>query len=170
MFLNFIRDFILKKNIRKSLANYKAVPSADTITTLGILIDEIYISQIEYITQYFLDVGIEKQNVAFLIFKQKLKDVTPYPYFTRKNITSDGEFVKSEILDFTEKSFDMLISYYDLEKPSLMLATLKSKAKFKVGFSTVDKRLNHFMITTTGDKQEEFLSELFKYLKILNKI
>ena len=64
----------------------------------------------------------------------------------------------------------MLISYYDVEKPPLVLVTLQSKAKFKVGFSTIDKRLNAFMITTVAEKHGEFVAELFKYLKILKKI
>jgi hypothetical protein len=64
----------------------------------------------------------------------------------------------------------MLISYYDFEKAPLMIITQQSKASFKVGFSTIDKRLNHFMIDTNVEKQEVFTNELFRYLKILNKI
>jgi len=45
-----------------------------------------------------------------------------------------------------------------------------SKAKFKVGFASVSKKLNHFMIGTHAEDHEVFMSELFKYLKILNKL
>ena len=47
---------------------------------------------------------------------------------------------------------------------------IKSKSKFKVGFDTVDKRVNHFIIKTVVEDFNEFVLELFKYLKILNKI
>ena len=41
---------------------------------------------------------------------------------------------------------------------------------FKVGFETIDKRVNHFMINLPAENYKEFISELFKYLKILKKI
>lgn len=64
----------------------------------------------------------------------------------------------------------MLISFYDTEKMPLLQVTSLSKAQFKVGFATIDKRLNHFMINTNAENHKVFVSELFKYLKILNKI
>jgi hypothetical protein len=63
-----------------------------------------------------------------------------------------------------------LISYYDVEKPALLLTTHYSKALFKVGFASVDKRLNHLLIETTAENYKIYLKELFKYLKILKKI
>ncbi|HCQ14581.1 MAG TPA: hypothetical protein DIU01_15210, partial [Flavobacterium sp.] len=72
--------------------------------------------------------------------------------------------------DFTNASFDLLISYYDIEKAPLILVTNLSKANFKVGFASVDKRLNHFMIDTNAENYKVFIEELFKYLKILNKL
>jgi hypothetical protein len=55
-------------------------------------------------------------------------------------------------------------------KAPLELATIKSQAKFKAGFSSTDNRLNNFMIKSQAEKYKEFVAELFKYLKILNKL
>ena len=74
------------------------------------------------------------------------------------------------INDFIETPFDLLVNYYDVNKSGLLLLSTKSKAKFKVGFDTVDKRVNHFIIKTLVENYNEFVLELFKYLKILNKI
>ena len=52
----------------------------------------------------------------------------------------------------------------------MVLLSVQSKANFKVGFDTVDKRVNHFILKMLVDQYELFTSELFKYLKILNKI
>ena len=79
-------------------------------------------------------------------------------------------FKSERVTNFTEQSFDMLISYYDIQKPTLLLVTRSSKAKFKVGFQTIDKRVNHLVINTIAENYSEFISELFKYLKILKKI
>ena len=45
------------------------------------------------------------------------------------------------------------------------MITSKSKAKFKVGFSEVDNRLNRWMIATDMENYKLFVFELFKYLK-----
>ena len=71
--------------------------------------------------------------------------------------------------DFINEKFDLLISYYDVEKAILLKITHNSKAQFKVGFSSVDKRLNHLMINTNAENYKVFVHELFRYLKILNR-
>jgi hypothetical protein len=72
--------------------------------------------------------------------------------------------------NFISERFDLLISYYDVEKAILLNITHNSKASFKVGFSSVDKRLNHLMINTNAENHIVFVHELFRYLKILKKI
>ena len=79
-------------------------------------------------------------------------------------------FSNPEVLNFINENFDLLINYYDVEKIPLVLLSNESKASFKVGFSAIDKRLNHFMINTNAENYTVFIDELFKYLKILNKI
>ena len=102
--------------------------------------------------------------------KIKKNEVFDYPTFSHKDLSFKGNLENENVTNFTNQEFDMLISYYDTEKAPLMIATFKSKANFKVGFSTIDKRLNHFMINTNAENYKVFVSELFKYLKILNKI
>lgn len=172
MFLKFIKNLILKKIIRKSLTDYKPIPSDDIVKTVGILIDESYFSDKEALIDLLAANGILREDIKTLSFKERVKkkEIISTPYFQRRDISPDGEFVKPEAAEFLNTQFDLLISYYDLEKPALALATIKSAAKFKAGFATVDKRLNHFMIGTTAEKHEEFTAELFKYLKILNKL
>ncbi len=172
MFLKFIRDFSLKKIIKKKLSHYKPVASPDVIYTTGIIIDESYFADKEQLIRELMANGIDRNNIKTLSFKERVKpkEIVEYCHFTRKDISVTGNFDKPDVAEFINTPFDMLISYYDLEKPPLVLATLKSKAKFKVGFSSVDNRLNHFMISSQAEKYTEFVSELFKYLKILNKL
>jgi hypothetical protein len=73
------------------------------------------------------------------------------------------------VVQFLNTPFDMLINYYDVDSPPLMLATLSSEARLRVGFATVDNRLNDFMISMQAEKYTDFIAELFKYLKILKK-
>jgi len=172
MFLKFIKDFSLKKIIKKSLPGYKPLTSPDAVIIVGILIDESYFFDKEGLIVELISNGINRSNIETLSFKEKVKpkEIIDYRYFTRKDISVSGTFEKEDVAAFISTPFDMLISYYDVEKAPLLLATIKSKAKFKVGFSGIDNRLNSFMISSQAEKYTEFVSELFKYLKILNKI
>ena len=172
MFLKFIKDFSLKKIVKKSLSGYKPAFSPDEVITIGILLDESYFSEKEGLIRELMVNGFDRNNIETLSFKERIKpkEVVDCCHFTRKNISVTGSFEKEDVAAFINKPFDMLISYYDVEKAPLLLATVKSKAKFKVGFSGVDNRLNNFMISSQAEKYTEFVAELIKYLKILNKL
>jgi len=172
MFLKLIRDFFIKKSIKKSLLDYKLIVTDKKIKTIGLLIDETYFSKEKELLAEIVSSGISESDIEILVFKDKItkKDVFESASFSLRDVTLHADFKKSEVSHFTEKPFDMLISYYDIEKPVLKLVTVQSRAEFKVGFSSIDKKLNHFMIGTVAEKHQEFVGELFKYLKILNKI
>jgi len=172
MFLKFIKDFSLKKIIKNSLPNYKPTASPDKIVTVGILLDESYFNDKEALIAELTANGINRKAIETLSFYERVKKdrVPDCCHYTRKDVSVTGNFEKQDAAAFINKPFDMLISYYDIEKPPLVLATIKSKAKFKVGFATTDDRLDNFMIALQAEKYKEFVAELFKYLKILNKI
>ena len=172
MFLKFIKDFGLKKIVKKSLHNYKAATAPGKVITVGVLLDETYFTQKEALINELVSHGIQRSNIDTLSFKDAVKkgEVMDCCYYTRADISGTGVFRKDDVTAFINKPFDLLISYYDVGKAPLELATIKSQAKFKAGFATVDNRLNNFMIKSQAEKYKEFVAELFKYLKILNKI
>lgn len=172
MFLNFLKNFFLKRKLKKSVFNVNSNFSNERINTVGIIVDESYFNEKENLLKELIKNDIHQNNIKLLVYKDKFKknEVLHFPSFSMKNISWTGEIEQPEATDFLSKPFDMLISYYDVEKAPLLMATQQSKAVFKVGFASVDKRLNHFMINTSAENLEIFSSELFKYLKILNKI
>jgi len=172
MFLKFLKNFILKRKLKNSLLNVNNSSSADKITTVGILTDESYFKDREGLVQELVDNGIRPENIKILIYKDKIKknEEFAHPVFNLNTINWEGIVTKEEVKEFMGMNFDMLISYYDIEKAALLLVTQQTKANFKVGFSTIDKRLNNFMINTIAENYNVFSNELFRYLKILNKI
>lgn len=172
MFLNKIKDFWTKKIVKKRLSNVKHINSDSSIKKVGIVFDESYFYEKEKMILELIEHGIEEKNIDFLVFKHQVKknDSFDYKVFTYKNINWNASFDGLEVNDFVNADFDLLISYYDIEKAPLLLLTSLSKAKFKVGFASIDKRLNHFMIDTNAENYNVFINELFKYLKILNKL
>lgn len=172
MFLNNIKNLLIKKIVSKSLSNVKPVASDGIIKTVGIIYDESNLSEREALIQDLIKQGIEENDIKVMVFKDKIKknEVFDYPTFCNKDLSWTATFGKLEVVNFKNENFDLLINYYDVEKNPLLLLSNESKASFKVGFSAIDKRLNHFMINTNAENYTVFIDELFKYLKILNKI
>ena len=172
MFYNIIKNFFLKKNVTKRLATKNSLGSNDKVLTVGIIVDETYFNETSQLVERIVSQGIQGNNISILVYKDKIKkkEVINEPFLSLKNISISGEIDKEEVNDFINTPFDLLINYYDVNKSGLLLLSTKSKAKFKVGFDTVDKRVNHFIIKTLVEDFNEFVLELFKYLKILNKI
>lgn len=172
MFLNYIKDFSLKKILKNRLHNSKSSALTGAIQTVGLLIDESYFFEKEALVKELIANGISENNIKVIVYRDKFKknEVYTQPTFGAKHLNWNAEFTDSTVNDFINEKFDLLISYYDLEKAILLLVTHNSKAHFKVGFSSIDKRLNQLMISTNAENYKVFIHELFRYLKILNKI
>lgn len=172
MFYKIIKDFFLKKIVNKRLLNYELQPSENKIKTIGVVVDEKYFAEKERLIAEIEKNGFEREAITLLVFKDKIKskENIKEPFYSYRDIAISGKVNKQEVIDFVDTSYDLLISYYDEDRPSLLMISKKSKAKFKVGFSNIDKRINHFMISEKLENYTEFVSELFKYLRILNKI
>ena len=172
MFLNKIKNFWSKKNVKKRLSEVKHTDSNNKIKKVGLIIDEVYFNDKVKLIQELTLNGILPSDIEFIAFRDTIKknEIFDYSVFSNKDMSWNETFATQQANDFIAKKFDLLISYYDVEKAPLMLMTLHSKADFKVGFSSVDKRLNQFMIDTNAENYKVFINELFKYLKILNKL
>jgi hypothetical protein len=172
MFLNYIKNFLLKKTLKKSLHNVKSETLDSAIVKVGLIVDESNFKKTEALKQEIISSGISENNIKVIIFRDvvQTKEVYLEPTFGLKDVNFKSEFTQLPINEFILEEFDLLINYYDEEKPFLKLLTHRTKAKFKVGFSDVDNRLNHFLISISLGDYKGFTSELFRYLKILNKI
>lgn len=172
MFLRIIKETFLKKIVNKRLNRYQLDGNDSKIQTIGILINASNFSQKEELIKEIKKNSSAEITVQVLIFKDKKqkKEIIEEPFYTTNDISIKGEVKKQSVQDFLNQPFDMLVSYYDEPKASLNLIAKKSKAKFKVGFATIDKRINHFMIDTTKEEYQLFVQELFKYLHVLNKV
>ncbi|MFK7000461.1 DUF6913 domain-containing protein [Flavobacterium oreochromis] len=172
MFINYIKELSLKKILNSTLQQVKDAPIVNSVKKVGLLLDDSYPFKKEELINELINNGFKRDNIKILLYKDKLvKDLNlGYPVFSFKDINWKGEFSAPFVNEFIYTSFDLLISYYDQGKAPLVLVTHNSKALFKVGFCSVDKRLNHLMINTNAQNFKVFVQELFKYLKILKKI
>ena len=172
MFLNYFKNFYIKKYVKNKLSNVTNLFQNAKVTTVGILVDETLINKKEALIDQLVNNGIDVNNIRLLVFKDKIqkKETYNYPIFSQSDLSLIGKIINKDAEAFIAEPFDLLINYYDVEKVSLIIATNESKAKFKVVFESIDKRLNHFIIESKSEDYGIFVTELFKYLKILKKI
>lgn len=172
MLFKYLKEFSLKRLLKNSLFAEKKQPNSNTIKTVGLLIDESYFKDKKLLLEQLVSSGFLEKNIEVLVYRSRINKNKgyEYPVFTSSDVNWSGVIKNNEVTDFINKEFDLLISYYDVEKAILLLVTHHSKADFKVGFSSIDKRLNDFMINTNAENYKVFVHELFRYLKILNKI
>ncbi len=167
MFLNYIKEFFVKKSLKNHLHNVKNEVFTSNVQTIGLLVDESKFRQSKALIAELTEHGIAPENIKIVAYRDKFKDKKIYsrPTFGKKHISWKSDINEEFVIEFIETEFDLLISYYNVEKVILMMITSQSKAKFKVGFSAVDKRLNRWMIDTDLEHYKLFIFELFKYLK-----
>lgn len=172
MFFNYIKEFILKKIVKKKLHLEKTTIVDSKINTVGIVLDEKYFTISNQLIKELERIGINREQIEIVGFKNVIKkqETFDFPVLCYKNVTLNGVLNHTQIESFINLPFDLLINFYDVEKAPLILTTFYSKAKFKVGLGAVDKRLNHFIIDLETVDYKIFFKELFKYLKILNKL
>ncbi|KQB41830.1 hypothetical protein RCH33_1167 [Flavobacterium daejeonense] len=172
MFLNYLKEFSVKKRLKNSLLNVKRSSSLGDIKTVGVIVDQSHFANTKSLLDELKANGILKENVSLLLFKgdKNVDFEVETVKLTSGNLDWKGQIKSEEVKKFIARDFDLLVSYYEVEKAILLVVTHESGAKFKVGFANIDKRLNDFMINTNQGNYQVFVQELFRYLKILNKI
>ncbi|MES2239269.1 MAG: hypothetical protein V4497_03310 [Bacteroidota bacterium] len=172
MFLNYLKEFLVKKILKNSLLNVKTSSFSGNVKTVGLVVDEGYFSETKALVKELVANGITEENIELLLYKSKsnVSFASSVTKLKPSHLSWKGQIKNESVNAFLAKDFDLLLSYYDVDKAILLVVTQESKAKFKVGFSTIDKRLNNLMIKTNSDNYKIFIQELFRYLKILNKI
>ncbi|KDN56408.1 DUF6913 domain-containing protein [Flavobacterium seoulense] len=172
MFLNYLKGFWVKKMLKNSLLNVKSGSLDGIVKTIGIVVDESHFAATQLLINEFIANGIAKEDIELLIYKSKssLDSGLKVIKLESGHLNWKAQITNEEVNNFIAKDFNLLVNYYDIEKAILLTVTNESKAKFKVGFSTINKRLNNLIITTGLENHAVFVEELFKYLKILNKI
>jgi hypothetical protein len=172
MFLDFLKEIFLKRKLKNSFPNVKDDASGDRIRTVGLLLDETHFTRRAELVSALERHGIAGPDISVLAFRGKTRKNEPsdHSVFTMKDVSWAGDIESEAVSRFTAQRFDLLVSYYDVERPALMLVTARSEARFKAGFSAVDRRLSQLTIATVSENDAVFVDEMFRYLKILNKI
>ncbi len=173
--LKGLRDKSLQKVLEATISARQAHPRAIQLKSLGVLLDARQSVDVMSIMRLADQLGVKASEVDVLGLKEH-KDVAKEQtsnntnYFDEKMISSSGGFKSDVVANFVNKPFDVLISLYSESQKGLDLVAASSKAKFKVGYTTVDHRINDLVIGAEPNNSGIYINELKKYLKILDII
>jgi hypothetical protein len=172
MFLNYLKNIFLNYILKNRWQEVIAHTETHSIRKVGVLVDETNFKNTDLLVNKLIAMVGDSICLSVICYKEKLITKESYlrPTFDLRVISWQGFIVDPIVTEFIETDFDILVSFYEIQKPLLGLITNNSKAKFKVGFASTDKRLHHLMIQTTMDNYSVFVQELQKYLQILHKI
>lgn len=113
--------------------------------------------------------GVE--NVSFFSFLDVDKQFkSSRNHFSEKSFNWQGDIQQLELSNFLEEPFDLLIGYFNKKNIFIESPVLQSKATFKVGISEVNQKLYEIEIAAIPSNIHNFLTELKKYLVLLNKM
>ena len=112
MFLNFIKNLSTKKKVKNKLSNVSHVTNDNLIKTVGIIFDETYFKEKEGLIQELVQRGIAEEDIEILVFKNYIKknQTFNWPFFSNKNLNWNATFDKTEVNNFINQPFDLLIN------------------------------------------------------------
>ena len=170
-----LKNKSITKAVESHLKKRQVYSKSIKLNKLAVLIDARYDIDILSVMELSNSLGVEPKNVKIMGLKEtkalrENQDSERASYFDESQLNYNGGFKSKMLTDFTNEPYDVLISFYPKDIPQLNLLAAASKAKFKAGFSDVDNRINDLVIGTAPDNISLFISELRKYLKILNMI
>jgi hypothetical protein len=117
MFLNTIKNFLLKNKTTKLLSNTNISQSEGFIKSVGVIYDGNLIIEIENLVYELFKQGIEEDKIKVLIFKDKInnKEVSKFDVISYNDINWSGAIENQKAKLFLNTQFDLLINYHDFE-------------------------------------------------------
>ena len=107
----------------------------------------------------------DKPEFKFVYYlKRKRKESTRFsPQFNRYHLHWDGDLIHPSLPELVSQKYDIMFNYF--KKSDLTLRAISSSldAGFRVGFSSVDERLNDLILATDVFQPNQFVQEFPKY-------
>ena len=170
MIFKSLHNKLLNKKIKKSLNKLTLEDriKPNPIKTLACIIDPSFPISVENFIDLSASLGLKEKDLKIITFQEN-KNI--YNVFSSMNITPAcisfyGNLRGKDSLEFISFEYDLLINFFKSNR-FLTLLSSKTNAKFRVGFESVDSKLNDLIFSEQIKKYKDFKSELIKYLKMI---
>lgn len=142
------------------------------ITSVACLVDLDKFDKAEVFFELVEEYKLRPNAVKIIGYKSYYDKNSPYstPVFSDKDLGWHGNIENSYALEFLSREYDLLINYFDEENLLIQLMSIKTKARVRVGFRTIDQSFNDIILNLPLKDFKTFKMELKKYLGVLNEI
>ncbi|WP_378187211.1 hypothetical protein ACE939_02540 [Aquimarina sp. W85] len=172
MILKGLKRNALKRIIEAQLTN-RNVQQVSQIKSIAILVESEFLDEIPNFKKFSKEIGVGVEDFHIIEYQSNNKEsgsLHSKVWYTDKAFTYKGLLIEEDLKKRVDHSYDLLINFYNTDILELNYIASLSKAKFKIGFSEVDSRINDLSIGTSINEVTIFIEELKKYLKILQLI
>jgi hypothetical protein len=162
--LKYLEDELSKP---KPISNRK-----NGVNSIGCIVDMDKFPDPEAFNKLIGDFKLQPNGVKIIGYKKDESAHSPFgvQFCTDKDLGWNGTIENGFVSEFVDREYDVLINYYTEDKLVLNLLTARTNARIKVGFPSVDSKLNDLIFETPINNFDVFKNELKKYLKVLNEI
>ncbi len=160
-----------QKTLKKLNSTNDNIPKK--IKSIGVLADSRLFGSYDISRNLSQKLAVPHKSLEIIIFENLKDDFVTQHYntFTEKDLGMYGRPKASNVIDFVNTDYDLLINYCNHTSVYTNILTMRSKAKFKVSFANEElQNLYDFTIDVEGNKIDVFNDELAKYLQIFNLI
>lgn len=142
------------------------------IQMLGVIVDLDQFPQAEVFEEFINLFGLRPNAIKIMGYKREYDKNSPYatPVFSDKDLGWNGDIENGYAHEFLSREYDVLVNYYTEKNLMLQLMTVKTKARIKVGFASVDKTFNDIILDCPMKDFDLFKNEVRKYLNVLNEL
>lgn len=161
------------KYLEDELSNPKAISNRKRgVTAIGCIVDIDKFPDAEVFNELIKDFKLQPNGVKVIGYKKDGSAHSPFgvQFCTDKDLGWNGTLENGFVSEFVDREYDILINYYTEDKLVLKLLTARTNARIKVGFPSVDPKLNDLIFATSIKEFDVFKTELKKYLIVLNEI
>ncbi len=167
---DWIQIKMIKRKVSHELAlqGKRKIHKPKEINKIGVLIDSKSLLSPELILKELQNAGYAACRITVLQYDSSVTknlDATTNS-FGDKDILIMGK-TSPAVVHFCEQNFDLLINYFPENLPQLQLVSLRTKSKFRVGFSEVDRRLNDLIFSLPDKSPKLFFEQMNTYLKTI---
>ena len=149
-----------KRVVEKALTELsnRTMVKPDSVRTVACLIDISILDDVDLYHHLKELFQIQKNRVTTIYYSPKpSKDLTLFsPQFNNRHLHWDGTLLHPLKKKILSKKYDLLFNFF--VKDNLVLQSISSqiKAGFRVGYVTVDQRLNDLMLGEENKTAEQF--------------
>ena len=173
--VNGIANLVLRFKRREKLSELvkKSKKNSPSFKTLLIIIPEEVKLDEQLLFDFALNYKILLENITVVVVSKKEIEMPELKIknrfnFSRTKIGFWGS-IPNEWQPLFNKSYDLLLNFFNQSSVFIELVSASFNAQYRMGFSTVDSRLNDILFTLETSDNHQFLSECSIYVNALIK-